>query len=488
MIDFIPTRLIRLALAAAHIALFVPGAFARSWTIETVDDYHVGTYNSIAVDSFGQPHISYYDQANGNVKYATKSGGAWVREVVAKAGPVNGASYVAVYTSIALDFAGTPHIIYYDYDQHQLKYAAKSGRAWTIEIVDSAGGLTGAFPSLALDSSYNPHVSYLGFAPGDGSGSLKYATKSGGLWVVEVVDSDGDTGEETSLAIDASNHPHIAYLRYPSILAHSENTLRYAAKTGRGWTLEEIVGQPAGSPPVRMTHCAIAVDTAGVPWVSYHDYVNGFLMFATRPDGNWHVGTVDTGIGDGTTPQANVGRFSSIAMDSALTPHIAYFDITNVNLKYAFWPKPNWNIEVVDSLRAGSYSRIAIDESDNPHISYYSQSDYSLKYAALVDSTPTPTPSKPFPNTRVISPDDFAYKITVETQCTESIGRLCLHNEIVRVCVGGSCFDTPRPLIGPLCEICRLSASAAIGGGIAVAGLVGAALLIAWRRPDVRKP
>ena len=42
-----------------------------TWYIQTVDSVEsVGLHASIALDSSDQPHISYYDQTNGNLKYA----------------------------------------------------------------------------------------------------------------------------------------------------------------------------------------------------------------------------------------------------------------------------------------------------------------------------------------------------------------------------------------------------------------------------------
>ncbi|MCD6119511.1 hypothetical protein J7K50_06685 [bacterium] len=49
--------------------------------------------------------------------------------------------------------------------------------------------------------------------------------------------------------------------------------------------------------------------------------------FTHKP--TWHIETVDS---DG-----NVGKYTSIALDSGGYPHISYWDETNNALKYAYW-------------------------------------------------------------------------------------------------------------------------------------------------------
>ena len=91
----------------------------------------------------------------------TKATSTWNIQTVDSTGTVEAS------TSLALDSGGNPHISYQDATRKDLKYATWTGSAWRIQTVDSNGA--GYFTSLALDSAGNPHISY------EANGDLKYA-------------------------------------------------------------------------------------------------------------------------------------------------------------------------------------------------------------------------------------------------------------------------------------------------------------------------
>ncbi|MGA0380154.1 MAG: putative Ig domain-containing protein, partial [Candidatus Poseidoniaceae archaeon] len=197
----------------------IAGPF-RNWS----SYFYERTVTSIAIDSKGYKHISYYDGTNTSLMYATDKTGSWVFVLVDTTGDVGS------YASIAIDSNDALHISYYNGTTYDLKYATCSSGCttasnWYNVSVDITSGM-GKHTSIAIDSNDTVHISYW-----DGSNrDLKYATCSTSCanasnWVNVSVDTVNRVGSYTSIAIGSNDAIHISYW------GDSDRSLKYATCT-----------------------------------------------------------------------------------------------------------------------------------------------------------------------------------------------------------------------------------------------------------------
>jgi hypothetical protein len=362
------------------------------WPITTVDSPGtVGEYTSLALDAAKIPHISYYAATSGDLKYASLGGsgncggGTWQCDTVDSSGDMG------LYSSLALDSAGHPHISYYDASNGDLKYAHYVGsggdcgpsNSWHCETLDSAGDV-GQYTSLSLDSNGRPCISYYDATDGD----LRYAHFDGSSWIIGTVDSVGDVGQYTSLALDGMDRPHISY--YDATAANGD--LKYAHFVGTGgncggtyWQCDFV--ETAG---LAGLYTSLALAANAQPRISYFGQNSLKYAYYVGSGGNCGPGNT-TWQCDTIVAIGNKGGHDSLALDGAERPRISLYQRTGKDLQYAQYVgsggncgpgNTTWQCEIVDSAGdVGQYTSLALDEFGRPHISYHDVSNGDLKYA-----------------------------------------------------------------------------------------------------------
>ncbi len=320
------------------------------WITETVDSAgDVGLYNSIALDGENRPHIS-YSAAGDDLKYAYYDGVAWHGESVAQGWS----------SSLKLDRQGHPHIGYAT--GHSANYVWHDGAAWHVETVEEEPDPYYGYmqTSLALDAADRPHMAFVRCRPL--ICSLRYAYSDGSAWHSEEV-AIGGGQESGSLALNTESRPYISYYDDHGYTAD----LKLAHREGDAWITETV--DPAENAGFGNS---LAFDGAGRPHISYLQGISPSydLKYAWYDGDYWHIETI----------AAEASGPTALAIDQAGRPHIAYGDALSHTLKYAWYNGTAWRIETVDHLGTDFFS-LGLDGTDQPHISYYDSTNGDLKHA-----------------------------------------------------------------------------------------------------------
>ena len=329
------------------------------WTIGdlyTITDIGTSIRNlSISADPSDNIHISFYSNIvccyaemwSYAINYLTDPAAGGINHTIASSGGAIWQNVSSVSSpSMALDSTGNPHILYYNSGGYSAPSLRLYDHASTTTESIASSQITAEYSDIAIDMAGNMHISYF-----DGTNEdLKYATNSSGSWDTQFIDSTGDLGEYSSIAIDSAGNVHISYYD------DTNNALKYATNSSGSWTSQTI--DSAGDVG---RYTSIAIGSSDSVHISYYDTTNNALKYATNSSGSWNTQTlISTG-----------GSYTSIAIDSAGKVHISchdgYFD-----LKYSTNSSGSWNTQTIDNTgNAGKYSSIAIDPAGNAHISYY---------------------------------------------------------------------------------------------------------------------
>ena len=370
-----------------QVALGYAGFYATksggSWAVSQPVSFDTGGDPTIAVDAFGKAHIACVEVGpNAAVHHLTNFSGSWSDTAVTSV-PA-GCDLASSDRHLALDRAGFVHVVYNDRsisgfpeDVYYARSTQPLGSRWRIETVDATGDV-GWDTSLELDADDHPHISY----HDAGTGSLEYVYWDGAAWQNTTVDDSDWVGWYTSLDLALGMGPTGGDIPFISYYDVDNNALKMAYDAGASGWVSETVDSAGG------LFTSLAVDYRFIPIVPHISYQgnSGYLQYATY-DANipgWVTQTLQSG--------GAVGAYSSLALDSGYHPHIAYCDTAAGKVYVTRYDGASW---YTDTLGYGTAnvdsSSLALDGNDNPHVSYhdyfsYLGSDYGATFYDYKDS------------------------------------------------------------------------------------------------------
>lgn len=328
----------------------------------------IAAWPSVAGTRLG---ISYYDATQAALRYAQYSptSGQWTFTTVESATlPL----HEGLYTSLRFDSGGAPLIAFQEQSDsgiESLRLAAYQGAGtgncsnpdWVCSTIESGEGL-GEYASLALSQSDQESIAY--YDPV--SATLKIARYiggdgncGGGWWDCDAVDTIAGAspiqGDEPKISLQAGTGDKLI-VAYYDVLSDTLNVAD-SPHVGTGncgpsndWSCSEIEQLGAAGGVGQGVGLSLALDSAGLPLVAYHDVGEGAVLKVAQPvsrlgqaAGNcgpgspnptWQCDVVDNGMR--LEGNHDVGRYPAIALDViGDLASVAYYDATTGDLLLA---------------------------------------------------------------------------------------------------------------------------------------------------------
>jgi len=298
------------------------------------------------------------------------------------------------YSSIAIGSDGLPVISYYDGTALSLKVAKCANRSCTgsatITSVDDPANNVGLSTSIAIGTDGRPVISYQNFT----TGTLKVAkcanaACSGSATITTVDDPANRVGSQTSIAIDSGGLPVISYYDETAGALKVAKCANAACTGGATITTVADLSGNAGA------YNSIAIGADGLPVISYlAATANALRVVKCAQLDCTDSGSIVT-ITLNTVDMNSPGLYNSLAIGADGFPVISYRDGAASALKVAKCANPACSggatITTVDdpANQVGQYSSIDIGADGFPVISYFDNTAIALKVAKCTNAACT---------------------------------------------------------------------------------------------------
>jgi len=260
--------------------------------------------------------------------------------------------------AIAVTSNGDIHIVYYNYDTHQLKHAIYDGTSWTRSvIVSNSGSMDYRDVEMVVDSNDHLHVSH--WVTGD---YLHYRYYNGTDWTTPYTTSNVDS-YGTGIAVNSQNQAHIVF----SSPAYVCGGLYLAYDDGSGWnkigldTSTDLIG----------CYPSIDIDDNDAVHVSYRDHRNSRFNYITNESGPWDKYMVSNTNTPGYYTQTKVKSDGDIFIIQKNTNGLQYAE---------GYPGTSWSQGSITG-DSNDDTSLYLDALDQPHVLHWKSSYDDLLYS-----------------------------------------------------------------------------------------------------------
>jgi hypothetical protein len=149
-----------------------------------------------------------------------------------------------------------------------------------------------------------------------------------------------------------------------------QNQLLLYNSQAQSWTVTRVDGGGQVG-----THVSFAYGPNGLPAIAYYDLTNRDLKFVVHNGATWGTPVVLDSLGD-------VGEYPSLAFGPTGHPAVAYYDRTNADLKIATYNGSVWDVRLVSTAGdVGQYASLAYAPDGRPTVAYLDATNNDLIFA-----------------------------------------------------------------------------------------------------------